>query len=62
MCLVNYNLHKCIITITLDNVSINNVAIEFIRSIPSRFYEELFYVRLVYHIVNLIMNDGLTLM
>ena len=43
--LVNYDLYKCIITITLDNASAINVAMELMRLLFSGFYDELFHVR-----------------
>ena len=59
--LVNYDLHKRIIAITLDNATSNNVAIELMRPHLSGFREELFHVRCACHIVNLIVKDGLIL-
>ena len=59
--LVNYDLHKRVITITLDNASTNNIAIELMRHFLSGFHDELFHVRCGYHIINLIVNDRLKL-
>ena len=59
--LVNYDLHKRIIAITLDNATTNDVAIELMRPHLSGFHEELFHVRCACHIVNLIVKDGLVL-
>ena len=59
--LVNYNLHKRVIAIMLDNVSTNNVVIELMRPQLSGFHGKLFYVRCACHIVNLVVQDGLDL-
>ena len=59
--LTNFDLHKCVITITLKNVFTNNVAIERMRPHLSGFYEELFHVRCSCHIVNLVVKDRLDL-
>ena len=59
--LVNFDLHKRVIAITLDNASANNIAIELIRPSLSGFHEELFHVRCACHIVNLIVKEGLDL-
>ena len=59
--LVNYDLHKRSIAITLDNTTTNNVAIELMRPHLSGFHEELFHVKCACHIVNLIVKDGLNL-
>ena len=59
--LVNFDIHKRIIAITLDNASANNIAIELMRPNLSGFHEELFHVRCAYHIVNLIVKEGLDL-
>ena len=40
--LINYNLYKRVIAITLDNAFANNVAIELIRPLFSGFHDELF--------------------
>ena len=55
--LVNYNLHKHIIAITLYNTFANNVAIELIRPHLSGFHEELFNIKCVCHIVNLVVEN-----
>ena len=59
--LVNFDIHKLVIAITLDNASANNIAIELMRPSLSGFHEELFHVRCTCHIVNLIVNEGLDL-
>ena len=59
--LVNFELQKCVITLTLDNASTNNVAIEIMRPQLSGYHEELFHIRCGCYIVNLIMKDGLEL-
>ena len=56
--LVNYDLHKRVIAITLDNASSNKAAIKLMRPHLSEFHEELFHVRCTCHIVNLIIKDG----
>ena len=52
--LVNYDLQKSIITITLDNVSANNIAIELMCPSLSGYHEELLHVMCACHIINLI--------
>ena len=42
--LVNYNLHKRVITITLDNAPVNNVTIELMHPLLSDFHDELYHV------------------
>ena len=59
--LVNYDLHKRIIVITLDNATTNNGAIELMRPHLSGFHEKLFHIRCACHIINLIVKDGLNL-
>ena len=59
--LVNFDIHKRIIAITLDNASANKIAIELMRPNLSGFHEELFHVRCACHIVNLIVKEGLDL-
>ena len=59
--LVNYDLHKLVIAITLDNKSSNNVGIELMRLHLSEFQEELFHVRCACYIVNLVIKDRLDL-
>ena len=59
--LVNFELHKRVIALTLDNTSANNVAIEIMRPQLSDYHEELFYIRCGCHIINLIVKDRLEL-
>ena len=59
--LVNFDLHKRVIAITLDNALANNIAIELMRPNLSGFHEELFHIRCACHIVNLIVKEGLDL-
>ena len=59
--LVNYDLHKYVITIMLDSASVNNVAIKLMRPFLSGFYDELFHVKCEFHIVYLIGKDNLDL-
>ena len=60
--LVNSDLYKRVIAITLDNASANNISIELMCFSLSGFHEELFHVRCAYHIVNLIVKEGLDLL
>ena len=59
--LVNYDFHKRIIAITLDNVFANNVVRNLMQPHLSGFHEELFHVRCACHIVNLVVKDKLKL-
>ena len=59
--LVNFDLNKHIIALTLDNTFVNNVAIEIMRPQLSGYHDELFYIRCRCHVVNLIVKDGLEL-
>ena len=59
--LVNFELRKCVIALTLDNASTNNVAIEIMCPQLSSYHEELFHIRCGCHIVNLIVKDRLEL-
>ena len=43
--LVNFELQKRIIALTLDNAAANNVAIEIMRPQLSGYHEELFHIR-----------------
>ena len=60
--LVNFELQKRVIALTLDNASANNVAIEIMRTQLSGYHEELFHIRYGCHIVILIVKDGLELL
>ena len=57
--LVNFDLHKYVIALTLDNASANNVVIQIMRPQLSDYHDELFYIRCRCHMVNLIIKDGL---
>ena len=59
--LVNYDMHKHVIAVTLDNAFANNVTIELMRPSLSGYHDELFYVRCACHIVNLVIKDKLDL-
>ena len=57
-----YNVQKKNFSITFDNASNNTSAIDlFIRTVRRGPLNEIFYVRCVCHIINLIVQDGLTL-
>ena len=59
--IIDLGIHDKIFTITLDNASNNNVAIQRLK----RFWQinddhaKLFYIRCCAHILNLIVKDGL---
>ena len=59
--LVNFDIHKCIIAITLVNAFTNNIVIELMHPSVSGFYEELFHIRCTCHIMNLVVKEGLDL-
>ena len=59
--LVNYDFHKRVITIILDNASINNIVIKLMHPLLREFHDELFYIRFGCYISNLIVKDGLEL-
>lgn len=63
MCL-EYNIQHKILNITFDNASSNNFAIDLFKRYLSPFTwgEDLFHhVRCVFHIINLVVQDGLKL-
>ena len=59
--LANFDLHKRVIALTLNNSSVNNIAIQIMCSQLSGFHNELFHIWYECHIVNLIVKDGLEL-
>ena len=57
-----YNIQNKIFSITFDNTSNNTSVIDlFIRTLRGGPLNEIFRVRCVCHIINLIVQDGLTL-
>ena len=57
--LIDYDLGNRIIAITLDNASVNNVAIETIRPLITGYHDVLLHQRCACHIINLIVKSGL---
>ena len=57
-----YGIQSKIFSITFDNVSNNKSAINlFVRTIREGLLSEIFHVRYMCHIINLIVQDGLKL-
>ena len=57
-----YNIQNKIFSITFDNVSNNISVIDlFIKTVRGNLLNEIFYVKCVCHIINLMAQDGLTL-
>ena len=61
-CFKEYDIVNKFFTITFDNVSNNTSAINlFVKTIRMGPQKEMFHVRCVCHIINLIVQDGLKL-
>ena len=57
--LIDYDLGNRINTMTLDNASTNNVAIETLTLLVSGYHDVLLHQRRACHIINLIVNSAL---
>ena len=59
--IIDYDLGNRVIAVTLDNASMNNVAIEILRPLVSGYHDELLHQRCACRIINLIVKACLDL-